>query len=74
MHQGGTDKSKKAPRSLTAKTLYVFGVITLIIFHLEIFTGGAICKQIFGVGWVFLFLAEKRKFPYYWRYFSENTR
>ncbi len=32
-----------------AKVLYVFGVVTLVIFHLELFTGGYFCKQLFGV-------------------------
>lgn len=48
-----TKKEKKATeKSKLYRGLYIFGIITLVFFHFELFTGGYLCRQLFGVGFV----------------------
>eukprot|EP00048_Salpingoeca_helianthica_P024304 m.31348 g.31348 ORF g.31348 m.31348 type:complete len:90 (+) comp9303_c1_seq1:4079-4348(+) len=35
-------------RGMMYKTAYVAGIVTLIVFHLELFSGGYLCKMIFA--------------------------
>lgn len=39
---------RRKPR--LAQAGYIFGLVTLIIFHAELFSGGFICRHLFGSG------------------------
>ncbi len=44
------EEKKKAwkDRGMVYKTAYVAGIVTLIVFHLELFSGGYFCKLLFA--------------------------